>query len=97
MTLELFIYNLLSTTIVIVVLASVVMAVTYFKNKKVLTERQQAFVTLHERIKPNTKVEFAGGLVGKLVKVGEEYCEVELSKDNVMTISRYSISKIIEK
>jgi|GEM_PF-1809449 len=92
-----FINSMLASAVVIVIMITIGGMVFYFINRKQVNARKETYVTIHQNLKPNTRVEFAGGLVGKLVKVGEEYCEVELTKGMVITISRYSISRIIEK
>ena len=92
-----FISSMLASAVVIVIMMTIGVVVFYFINRKQVNARKETYVAIHQNLKPNIKVEFAGGLVGKLVKVGEEYCEVELNKGMVITISRYSIARIIEK
>ena len=92
-----FIYNMLSSTIVLVIMITICIVVFYFINRRQVNAKRESYVMLHQSLKPNLKVEFAGGLVGKLVSVGDEYCEAELTKGMVITISRYSISRVIGK
>lgn len=74
----------------------VVFAVMGIRNYSTVKKSREKFVKLHEELKPGKKVQFAGGFVGKLIRVQEETCDVEIAKDVVVTISRYSISEIID-
>ena len=76
---------------------SVVFAFIGLKNYKTVKQSREKFMKLHEELKPGKRVQFAGGFVGRVVGVKEDYCDVELTKDVVVTVSRYSISEIIEK
>ena len=78
----------------VLVLVFVVMGI---RNYKTVKESREKFVKLHEELKPGKRVQFAGGFIGRVVGVKEDYCDVELTKDVVVTVSRYSISEIIEK
>ena len=89
--------NMLASAIVLVIMITIGVIVFYFINRKQVNTRKETYISLHQNLKPNVKVEFAGGLIGKLVKVGEEFCEVELTKGIDFTISRYSITRVIEK
>ena len=52
---------------------------------------------LHANLKVGQRVAFAGGLFGKLVRVGEETCDVEVKSGAVIEVSRYAIQEISKK
>ena len=60
------------------------------KHKKRTSELKD----IHLELKPGMKIMFCGGIYGKIVSVGKETVEVEVSKNVVITISRYSIQNI---
>ena len=89
--------NILASSIVLGVFIVILVIIYYVFSLRNVNRSKQSFVTLHEELKPGRDIEFAGGFVGRLVKVGQEYCEVEVAKDVVVTIYRYSISKVLDK
>lgn len=88
---------MLASAVVIVILVAIMALVMFFNSKKKVSKRKEEYIELHKNLKPNTNVEFASGFIGKLVRVGEETCDVEIAPKVVVTISRYSISRIIGK
>lgn len=77
------------------VILSVMVMIYYIYSARLMKKRRQEFVKVHEELKVGKQVLFAGGLKGKVVRAGEEFVDVEISKDNVITVSRYSISQIL--
>ncbi|MDD6466831.1 MAG: preprotein translocase subunit YajC [Erysipelotrichaceae bacterium] len=97
MDVQSFINSMLASAVVIVILIAIMALVMFINSKKKISKRKEEYVTLHQNLKPNVKVEFASGFIGKLVRVGEETCDVEIAPNTVVTISRYSISRILDK
>lgn len=77
------------------VILSVMVMIYYIYSARLMKKRRQEFVKIHEELKVGKQVLFAGGLKGKVVRAGEEFVDVEISKDNVITVSRFSISQIL--
>ncbi|MGL5540307.1 MAG: preprotein translocase subunit YajC [Erysipelotrichaceae bacterium] len=76
------------------VLLSIMLMIYYVYSARLVKKRRMEFVALHESMKVGKYCLFAGGIRGRLVRVGEEYCDVEVAKDQVLTVSRYAISSI---
>ncbi len=85
-----------ASSLVLGIFLVILFVMYYFMSLRQVNRRKSQYVSIHERLKPGCTVEFAGGFIGKLRKVTEEYCEVEIAKDTIVTISRFSISRIIE-
>lgn len=74
---------------------AIMLMIYYIYSARLVKKRREEFVKIHEAIKVGKNVVFAGGFKGKIVRAGEEFVDVELNKDNVVTVSRYSISQIL--
>jgi len=61
-----------------------------------LKKRRKYIQEFQESLKVGKKVLFGGGIVGKIVKMDDEYLTVEINKDNNISVSRYGIQEIIE-
>lgn len=82
--------------IVLVLSLAIIVGIMYFRNLKTVKQGQAKYVKLHEELKSGKKVMFANGLMGTLVSVKENTCEVEVAKGVVIEISRYCISEIVK-
>lgn len=83
------------TCITIAVLAGIVALILIFISAKNVKKRASELKDIHIEIKPGMKIMFCGGIYGKIVSVGKETVEVEVSKNVVITVSRYSIQNIL--
>lgn len=59
-------------------------------------KRQKEHAAKVAGLKKNDKVVTAGGLVGKVTKVDDDYCEIELAKDVRVKAVKGTIGDIIE-
>lgn len=84
------------SSIVLAAFLLILMIFYYIVSFLGLKKRRAYMKTLQESLKPGVKVLFSGGLMGRIVKIGEEYVDVELNKGLVVTISRYGIQEIVE-
>ena len=83
------------TCITIAVLAGIVALILIFISAKNVKKRASELKDIHIELKPGMKIMFCGGIYGKIVSVGKETVEVEVSKNVVITVSRYSIQNIL--
>ncbi|MDV4149603.1 preprotein translocase subunit YajC [Clostridium sp. AL.422] len=83
------------TCITIAVLAGIVALILIFISAKNLKKRTSELKDLHVELKPGMKVMFCGGIHGKIISVGKETAEIEVSKNVVLTVSRYSIQNTL--
>lgn len=75
---------LLICGIVIIIISTIYMR----KRRKIVGE-------VHTTLKVGSKVIFAGGLYGRVVKIlQDDTIDVEISKGNIVRASRYSIQSI---
>lgn len=83
------------TCITVAVLAGIIALILIFISARNLKKRTSELKDVHVELKPGMKVMFCGGIYGKVVSVEKEKVEVEIAKNTVITISRYSIQNII--
>ena len=73
-------------------ICAIVLAVISAKNMK---KNREAMRKLQEGIKVGTRILFAGGIYGKIVRINNDLIDVEINKSTVIQISRYSIQDVI--
>lgn len=83
------------TCITVAVLAGIVALILTFISAKNIKKRTSELKDIHLELKPGMKIMFCGGIYGKIVSVKKDDVEVEVSKNVVITISRYSIQNIL--
>lgn len=75
---------------VIAMLLSIISAVNMKKRRKQIGD-------LHTTLAVGSKVMFAGGIYGKVVRLGqEEIIDVEVAPKTIIQISRFAIQGIVE-
>jgi preprotein translocase subunit YajC len=90
-----FLISLMSSILALGIVFSIILIIYYVLSSRGMSKRREAMRRLVDELKPGKKVLFAGGLVGRIVSVREEYLDIELNKNNVVTVSRYAVSEII--
>lgn len=83
------------TCITVAVLAGIIALILIFISAKNIKKRTSELKDIHVELKPGMKIMFCGGIYGKIVSVAKENVEVEVAKNTVITISRYSIQNIL--
>lgn len=86
---------ILWTCITIAVLVGIGSLILIFISAKNFRKRSSSLKEVHEDLKPGMKIMFCGGIYGKVVSVASETIEVDIAKNVVITISRYSIQNIL--
>ncbi|MFL0268859.1 preprotein translocase subunit YajC [Candidatus Clostridium radicumherbarum] len=83
------------TCITVAVLVGIGALILIFISARNLKKRTSALKDVHVELKPGMNVMFCGGIYGKVVSVGKEKVEIEIAKNTVISISRYSIQNIV--
>ena len=81
-----------ATVAVLVVLFFLVYYIVTAKNMK---KRRAALIEHLDSMKAGKEVLFSGGIKGKILKAGDEYLTVEVSKGIELTISRLAVSEVL--
>ena len=77
---------------VLIGICAIVLAIISAKNMK---KNRESMRNLQEGIKVGARILFAGGIFGKIVRIKNDVIDVEISKNTVIQISRYSIQDVI--
>lgn len=88
--------QVLLTSIVVIVLVFITIILYWLFTRKSVLAQKRNFENLHQNLEVGQYVEFANGLVGKVKTVGLEYCDIEISSQTTMKVSRYAISRFIK-
>lgn len=83
------------TCITVAVLLGIVALIIIFISTKNLKKRTSELKDVHVELKSGMKVMFCGGIYGKVVSVGKETVEIEIAKNTIISVSRYSIQNIL--
>lgn len=83
------------TCITVAVLAGIVALILIFISAKNIKKRTSELKDIHIELKPGMKVMFCGGIYGKVVSAEKEKVEIEIAKNTVISVSRYSIQNIL--
>lgn len=83
------------TCITVGVLVGIGAIILIFISARNVRKRSSELKDIHIELKAGMKIMFCGGVYGKVVKVGDETVEVEVAKNVVITISRYSIQSVV--
>lgn len=84
------------TGITVVVMVGILVLAYYIISARAMKKRRTVIVDMNEAMKPGATVMFAG-ILGKIVKVNDEYLDVEVAKGTVITISRYAVTDVVKK
>lgn len=84
---------ILWSSVTFTIFLAIILLIYYLFSFRMVKARRGEIVEMNDSIKPGKKCTF-NGIHGKLVSVGNETCEVEVSKGIVITISRYIINSI---
>lgn len=68
-----------------------------FISSRNMKKNRESMRELQEGIKVGARIMFAGGIYGRIVKVRNDVIDVEVSKNTVIQISRYSIQNIVSE
>ena len=83
------------TCITVSVLVGIVALILIFISARNLKKRTSELKDVHIELKPGMKVMFCGGIYGKVVSTEKEKVEIEIAKNTVISVSRYSIQNIL--
>ncbi|WP_300381058.1 preprotein translocase subunit YajC [Clostridium sp.] len=83
------------TCITVAVLVGVGALILIFISTRNFKKRKLELTDVHVELKSGMKVMFCGGIYGKVVSVGKEAVDIEIAKNTVISVSRYSIQNIL--
>ena len=88
---------ILWTCITIAVLMGVIAMILTIVSAVNMRKRRKEVGEIHTTLAVGSKIMFAGGFYGKVVKIcGEETLRVELAPNVVVEISRYAVQGIVK-
>jgi len=74
-----------------------IFAVAYFFMIRPQVKRQKDHKKLVDALKKGDEVQTAGGLMGKITDVGENFCKLEIAEGLEIKIRRSSVESIMPK
>lgn len=82
------------TISVLVGVFGVILSIISARNMK---KRRNEIGSIHTTLKVGSKIIFGGGIIGKVVRMGEEeIIGVEIAPKTIVEISRYAVQQILE-
>ena len=92
-----FMENILASSIVFLVFLAVIGVIFSIVSYRRMSKQKDYYKDVHTELAPGKKVAFASGLIGKLVRVGKETCDIEVKSGAVIEVSRYAVQEILDK
>ncbi|MGI6229976.1 MAG: preprotein translocase subunit YajC [Tractidigestivibacter sp.] len=89
-----FLQSVLASCVALLLLIAIMGVVYAIYSSVKARKKRDYFADLHKNLKSGQRVAFAGGLLGTLVRVGEETCDVKIKSGDVIEVSRYAIQEI---
>lgn len=87
---------ILLISIVIIVFVAVTLGIYYIFTRKNYKSQRKHFEELHLNLKKGNVVEFSNGLIGEVVKVDPEFCDIKIKSGGVIKASRFAITKLVD-
>lgn len=88
---EVVLWTCITVSVLLLICGIIIVIISAVNMKK----RRKAVGEVHTTLKVGSKVIFAGGLYGRVVKISkDDTIDVEISKGNIVRASRYSIQSI---
>ena len=85
------------TCVTVAVLIGLCALVLLFISSRNMKKSREAMRELQGAIKVGARILFAGGIYGKIVRIKNDVIDVEVTKNTVIQISRYSIQNVISE
>ena len=90
---EVVLWTCITLAVIMGVIAMILTVISAMNMKK----RRKQIGDLHTTLAVGSKVMFAGGIYGKVVRLGqEEIIDVEVAPKTIILISRFAIQGIVE-
>ena len=88
---------ILWTCITIAVLMGIIALILIGISAANMRKRRKEVGDIHTTLAVGSKVIFAGGIVGKVVRMGEdEFIGIEVAPKTILDVSRYAVQGIVE-
>lgn len=85
------------TCITIAVLMGIIAMILTIISAVNLKKRRSQIGDIHTTLTVGSKVMFAGGILGKVVRIGEdEFIGVEIAPKTIIEVSRFAVQSIIK-
>ena len=85
------------TCITLAVLMGIIAMILTIISAVNMRKRRKEVGTIHTTLAVGSKVLFAGGFVGKVVRMGEdEFIGIEVAPKTIVEVSRYAVQAIVE-
>ena len=88
--------SILISSIVVAAFFILLLVFYYYMTYRSLKKQRDNILEFQTRLEPGKKVLCAGGIFAEIIKIEGAYVDVAISKGNVIKVSLYSISEIID-
>jgi preprotein translocase subunit YajC len=88
--------SVLTSSVVFVVFIVIALVGYGLLSQRGIKRQKKHFAELHEKLAVGQKVMFANGLLGTLKRVGDETVDIKIKSGEIMEVSRFAISEIVQ-
>ena len=87
---------ILLVSMILIVFVGATLGIYYLFNRKNYKKQREHFEQLHLNLKAGNIVEFSNGLIGEVVKVEDEFCNIKIKSGGIIKVSRFAITKLMD-
>lgn len=88
--------SILASSIVFIAFLLLCTAIYYILSYKSVQKSKKYYEDLHLNLKVGKRIEFCGGIYGRIIAIDGDILEVSISEGINMEISRYVVTKIMD-
>lgn len=83
------------TCMTIAALMVMFVVIYYVSSARMIKKRRTSIMNIYDNLKVGNSVLFSGGIKGKIVGVQDDFLELEVSKGTIISVSKYSVSEVL--
>lgn len=87
--------NILYSSIALIIIIVIILLLFYVINMKNVSSQKKHFEKIHQELTVGKKVLILNAIYGEVSKVNGDTFDLKLKSGEIMEVSRYAISKII--
>jgi len=87
----------LGASIALLILLTIIVLIYFVISTRNVKRQKKYYEEIHTTMACGQRVVLASGIYGKLVRVGEDTCDVEVKSGAVLEVSRASVQQIVGK
>lgn len=81
----------------LVIMVAIFFAIMYFMIIRPQQKRAKEHAALLDSLSKNDEIVTSGGIIGKVLSIGENFVEIKVSDNNTMNVQKHAIASVMPK